>query len=56
MEVITRRLAFGVVMCLIVRFGPIHWDWTRSVMYGFSVIGGMYTTDEIVKILKARKK
>jgi hypothetical protein len=44
---LSSRLLFGVVMCLAVHFGQAHWDWTRSVMYGFSIIGIQYVAGEV---------
>jgi type IV secretory pathway VirB2 component (pilin) len=41
------RLLAGVAMCLSVHFGQVQWDWMRSAMYGFSIIGMMYLSAEI---------
>ena len=49
------RLLFGTGMCFSVRFGAVQWDWMRSVMYGFAIIGLMYVQGEIRDMIKQGK-
>lgn len=46
------RFGCGVVLCLAVHYGKMQWDWTRSAMYGLSVIGLMYVTAGVMGLIK----